>query len=127
MEKKVSKIKVFFCALLGYVVLNVVMNVLIAITNVIVGVIGFTFLNRIAFFYSLLAGAVVASVIGEKLLKTNDAERRYNFTIGVLLLICNLYFLVDFFRYGEGNLPHIISLIVMGIGYAASNKKEKEE
>lgn len=127
MEKKVSKIKVFFCALLGYMVLNVVMNILLVITDVIVGAIGFVFLRKIAFFYSFLAGGCLAGMIGEKLLKTNDAERRYNFTIGVLLLINNLYLLVDFFRYGEGNLLYITSSVLIGFGYIASNKKEKED
>ena len=126
MEKKVSKIKVFFCALLGYAVLNVVRNILFAIAVIIINAIGFGFLERIAFFFTFVAGAYVANLIGEKLLKTDDAERRYNFTIGMLFIINYIIYLIDFFIYGEGSLLYITSSIVIGFGYVMCNRKEKE-
>lgn len=127
MEKKVSKIKVFFCALLGYIVLNAVRNILFAIAAIIINAIGFSFLEQIAFFFTFYAGYAVANLIGEKLLKTDDAGRRYNFTLGMLLIINYIIFLIDFFRHNEGSLLYITSSIVIGFGLVMTNRKEKEE
>ena len=126
MEKKVSKIKVFFCALLGYTVLNMVRNILFAIAAIIINAIGFGFLERIAFFFTFIAGAFVANLIGEKILKTDDAVRRYNFTLGMLLIINYMIFLISYFMYNEGSLLQITSAIVIGFGYVMCNRKEKE-
>ena len=60
-------------------------------------------------------------------MKTDDAERRYNFTIGMLLIINYMIYLIDFFIHGEGSLLYITSAIVVGFGYVISNRKEKEE
>ena len=90
MEKKVSKVKVGLCALLGYSVLNIIRTILFDIAVIIINVVGikiFRFgLVSIAFFYSFYFGYFVSAKIGEKLLKIDDALRRYEGTIGILLI-----------------------------------------
>lgn len=131
MENKVSKIKVGLCALLGYSILNIVRNVLLAIGITVVSKIGINFiryrLEDVIFFITFYIGFKVSSLIGEKLLKTEDAERRYNGTIGILFIIYYAYFIVDYFRYSEGNLFYLISSLFIGILLFFTNRENKVE
>ena len=131
MAKKVSKIKVGLCALLGYTVLNVIRNILFAIISVLISGIGAKFiryrLEDIAFFFTFYLGYKVCTLIGEKILKIEDAVRRYDGTIGILLIINNIIFIIDYFRYGEGSLFYLGSSLVMGIGIFMCNRKTKTE
>ena len=132
MEKKTSKIKIGLCAWLGYTVLNIIRNVLFAIISILLSGIRAKFiryrLEDIAFFGTFCLGFYVSSLIAEKLLKNDDDERRYNFTIGMLFIINYAYFILDYFRYGEGgNLFYLISSLVIGIYFVLANKKSKED
>ena len=131
MENKASKIKVGLCALLGYSVLNIVRNALLAIGITVVSKIGIKFiryrLEDVIFFITFYIGFKVSSLIGKKLLKAEDAERRYNGTIGILFIINYAYFIVDYFRYSEGNLFYLISSLFIGILLFYTNRKNKIE
>lgn len=131
MEKNVSALKVFFCSLLGYVVLNVIRTILFDISTIIIYAIGIKLFRYalvcIAFFYTYCFGYFVSEKIGDKILKTEDALRRYNRNIGLLLIINYSYFIVDYFRYGEGNLYFFGASLVAGIGLFFVNLKKKGE
>lgn len=128
MEKKVSKIKIGLCALLGYSVLNIIRNILFAITSFVISGIGVKFirlrLEEIAFFATFYLGFIVCNKVGEKLLKTEDSLRRYTAAVGIILIISYAIFIIDYFIYGEGNLFFLISLLIIGIYIFVSNRKK---
>ncbi len=130
MNKKVSKVKVGLCALLGYTVLNIIRNVLFAIVSIVISGIGANFiryrLEDIGFFCTFYIGFGVCHIIGKKFLKTEDALRRYIGTIGILFIISYAYFIIDYFRYGEGRLFYLISSLFIGILLFFSNRKNAE-
>lgn len=128
-EKKVSKIKVGFCALLGYAVINLIRNVLFALVCVVVSGIGAKFiryrLEDIAFFFTFYIGYGSASFIGEKLLKTEDAMRRYFGTVGILFMINYTICIIDYFLYKEGSLFYFISSFFIGLCIFLGNRKKE--
>ena len=129
MEKKVSKVKVVLWALVGYAVLNTIRNALFTVVSIVISGIGVKFLRYrledIGFFITFYAGFMVSIFIGEKLLKTEDALRRYKGTIGILFIINYAYFIIDYFRYGEGKLFYLISSLIIGILLFFSNRKKE--
>ena len=116
--------------MLGYTVLNIIRNILFAIISIVLSGISAKFiryrLEDIAFFLTFYIGFMASSYIGEKLLKTEDAERRYIGTIGILLIINNIIFIIDYFRYGEGNFLYFTSSLVIGMGMFFCNRKKSE-
>lgn len=130
MEKKASRLKVGLSALLGYAVMNIIRNILFASVSIVISGIGAKFiryrLEDIAFFVAYYLGFAAANFIGEKILKTEDALRRYVKTIGLLFIINYAYFIIDYFRVGEGTLFYLVSSLFIGIFLFFSNRKEKE-
>ena len=129
-EKKISKVKVGLCALLGYVVFNSIRNILFAIASVLISGFNGNFiryrLEEIAFFVTLYAGYIACGWIGKKLLKIESGVRRYMGTVGILFIINYAYFILDYFRYGEGKLFYLISSFFTGILIYLSNRKKAE-
>ena len=125
-----SKVKVFFNALLGYIALNGIRNILFAVAGIIFSGIGIKFiryrLEDIAFFMAFYVGFAVVHKIGEKLLKTDDELRRYEKTIGLLLIINNTYLIIDYFRYDEGSLFFLSMSLIIGICLFFANRKKEE-
>ena len=130
MEKKVSKVKVGLCALLGYSVLNMIRNILFGIASLITSLIGVKSiryrLEEISFFVTFYLGYIVCNKIGEKLLKTDDAVRRYKGTVGIFFIINYTIFIIDYFICGEGNLFFLVLPLLIGVGILISSRKEKE-
>ena len=130
MEKKASRLKVLLCALLGYATMNTIRNVLFTIISIVISGIGAKFiryrLEDIAFFAAYYLGFMASNFIGEKILKTEDALRRYFKTIGILFIINYGYFIIDYFRYREGTLFYLVSSLFIGIYLFFSNRKEKD-
>ena len=130
MVKKVSKVKVLLCALLGYAITNIIRNTLFTVGSIVISGIGAKFLRYrledICFFITFYVGYMASIYIGEKLLKTEDALRRYTGTIGILFIINYAYFIIDYIRYGEGKLFYIISSLFIGILLFFSNVKKEE-
>ena len=129
MEKKISKLKVGLCALLGYEILNITKSILFTIACILLRIVPESFLRfrleEIAFSVSMFIGYMFSSFIGEKLLKNDDAVRRYNWTIGLLFVINFSYFIIDYFRYGEGELFYFILPLLAGIYMIFTNKKSR--
>ena len=130
-EKKVSRIKIGLCALLGYAILNIIRNTLYTLSNIIINIISSKFiryrLQDIAFFLTFYVGFMASYFIGEKMLKEDDAVRRYIGTIGILFIINYAYFIVDYFRYGEGTLFYLICSFGIGIYLLFSNRETKKQ
>ena len=131
MSKKVSKIKVGLCALLGYTILNVIRNILFSLIYVLISGFNANFIRYriedIAFFATFYIGFTVCNFIGEKLLKSEDALRRYFGTIGIIFIISYAYFIIDYFRYGEGKLFYLVSSLMIGICLLLGNRKKEYE
>lgn len=129
-EKKISKVKVGLCAMLGYAAFNSIRNILFAIVSVLIsGLSGKFFryrLEEIAFFVTMYVGYIACGWIGEKILKTESGVRRYMGTVGILFIINYAYYIVDYFRHGEGRLFYLISSLFIGILLYFSNRKEEE-
>jgi len=123
--KSISKVKIFFSALLGYTIFNLVRNTLYAIVSLIAENIGASFirfrLKEIALFLTLYVGYSVCRITGKKLLKTDDGTRRYLFTVGILLIINYTYFIFDYFRYKEGDFLFILLGLASGIVLILNN------
>ncbi len=123
--KKISRTKVFFCALLGYSAFNAVFKLPIFLLYLIIGETFsfFRLFESIAYFV-LLGSFKVCSFIGHKLLKIDDAVRRYWFTVGALLVINYSYFLINYIRYKEGSPFEIIIFLIIGLVTLSYNRKD---
>lgn len=128
--KPASKLKVFCVALLGYLLCISVANLIFAIAELINTILDFSIVhfitNRISEYFGIYLGLLTFSWVSMAFMNKAEDIIRTKFTLGVLLVINYVYFIIDVFRYGDNFYFSYILWVLVGIYHIIMYRLPKE-